>query len=104
MTAFDTRLEHVENIAIALNTKVSVMDDRQQVLIEDVKELDCAVDGNGKPGLRKEVAILTEAVKVLNGFMNDIKGIGKWILITLGGIFFTLIVNLILSHGTILAK
>jgi hypothetical protein len=98
------RVNNIETIALRLDTKVTLLDDRQQKNIADVHELDCAIDGNGKPGLRREVALLTKSVDILNEFMHDIKAMGKWILITLGGIFITLIVNLILNHGTILAR
>lgn len=104
MTDMAQRVNNIEGIALSLDKKVTLIDDRQQKNIKDVEELDEAIHGNGKPGLCKDVVLLTAAIAVLSEFMKDVKKLGWGILITCIGIIISLLANLILNHGYLLAR
>lgn len=80
-----------ENLRItALETKVATMD----LVVKNNEE---RIRGNGREGLEDTAKRHTQEIKELKEFVQEIKSIGKWLILLVAGLLTTSLISLILK-------
>lgn len=88
-----------------VKSKMDVLDERTKVLITQATENRAAIFGTAnQPGINTRMTTLENKLEEVKQFVGEVKKVGIGVLVAVLGIFIELLIQLILSHGTVLAK
>lgn len=84
-------------MCITMSARVASIEKEKDQNRTDIEKLENSIKGNGK-GIIERLNDHENQIAQLVEFMKEVKGLGKWLVLFMAGIFLTSVVNLILNN------